>query len=52
MRLTWLTATLTEKLDKIYFCKSCKALYLFKADIEEHMQHMPAHQDFDTVPFK
>ena len=52
MRLTHLTATVTERLDTIYVCKACMSLFLFKGDIEDHMQHMPKHEDFFSVPFK
>jgi len=41
-----------ERLDKIYVCKVCQESFLFKADIEDHMMHMPVHQDFVSVPFK
>jgi hypothetical protein len=52
-RIAWGLATLTtERIDKIFVCKTCKALFLFKGDVEDHMQAMPKHQDFVSVPFK
>jgi hypothetical protein len=39
-----------ERLDKVYVCKACKTTFLFKGDVEDHMQHMPRHQDFVIVP--
>jgi hypothetical protein len=36
MRLTRLAAQVAEKLDKIYACRECKAVFLFKANVKEH----------------
>ena len=41
-----------ERLNKIYVCNVCKSSFLFKADIEDHMQHMPMHQGFAARPFE
>jgi len=41
-----------ERLDRIYSCTTCKATFLLKSDVEEHIQHMPKHQDFASMPFK
>jgi Fe2+ or Zn2+ uptake regulation protein len=42
----------TDQLDRIYFCKTCNKVFLFKSDIEEHMQSMPRHQEFAIMPFE
>ena len=40
---------INERLDKLYVCKQCKACFLFKSDVEDHMQAMPKHEDFGIV---
>jgi hypothetical protein len=39
-----------EVLDKIYFCRECHAVFLFKSDTEDHDLFM-GHTKFDAVPF-
>ena len=51
MKLTGVMNVTTEQLDKIYFCRTCKAAFLFASDIEEHIQSLPMHEDFVTAPF-
>jgi hypothetical protein len=41
-----------ERLDKIYFCKTCQIVFLFKSDVEDHMQGIPRHQVFASKPLK
>jgi len=47
-----MTIVITERLDRLYVCKQCKACFLFKSDVEDHMMHMPKHQDFVTRPLE
>lgn len=51
MKLTSVMHMAAEQLDKIYFCNTCKAAFLFASDIEEHIKSMPMHKDFVTMPF-
>ena len=38
-----------EVLDKAYCCKDCKAIFLFKSDVEDHQQKT-AHADMRIYP--
>jgi len=39
-----------EKLDKIYFCRECKMVFLFVADAYEH-EKMTGHPKAYEMPF-
>jgi hypothetical protein len=33
---TRLSGSNTEKLDRVYVCAQCKAIFLFKSDVQDH----------------
>jgi hypothetical protein len=39
-----------EILDKLYFCKECKAVFLFESDVEDHVM-LRGHKEIGIVPF-
>jgi hypothetical protein len=41
----------TEKLDKIYLCEQCRSVFLFKSDVEDHIE-MSGQSDTKARPFK
>ena len=41
-----------ERLDKIYYCRECKMVFLFESDIAEHVNRFTGHDDFDTMSFE
>jgi ribosome biogenesis protein Nip4 len=42
----------TVILDKIYFCTKCKATFLFKEDVQEHIEQTRDHNDFRGMPLE
>jgi hypothetical protein len=40
-----------ERLDKIYSCMECKAVFLFKSDVLDH-QEMFGHSKMYEAPFE
>jgi hypothetical protein len=40
-----------EKFDKIYLCDRCGSVFLFKSDVEDHIE-MSGHSDMKVLPFK
>jgi hypothetical protein len=49
--LVSLGTKLIEKLDRIYLCAQCKAVFLFKSDVEDHKE-MSGHGDMKVRPFR
>ena len=50
MRITNDTAVTIERLDRVYCCMECKAVFLFSGDVIDH-QEMFGHKDkFSEVP--
>ena len=43
-------STIVEKLDRVYCCKQCRAVFLFKSDVNDHVE-MSGHPDIQEVPF-
>jgi hypothetical protein len=41
---------LVERLDRLYFCVQCKAVFLFQSDVEDHQQ-ASGHREFKSVAF-
>jgi hypothetical protein len=41
----------SEKLDRIYVCKECKAIFLFRADVELHV-NASHHAKMDELPLE
>jgi hypothetical protein len=41
---------LVDRLDKLYFCEECRAVFLFRSDIEEH-QDVTGHRKSQAFPF-
>jgi hypothetical protein len=39
-----------EKLDKVYFCVNCRAVFLFKSDLAYHSEKF-GHKEFQFTPF-
>ena len=39
-----------EKIDRIYFCKECQMVFLFKSDVKEH-QDRHGHSNLKDMPF-
>ena len=39
-----------ERLDRIYVCTKCNSVFLFRSDVEDHME-MSGHDDVKTAPF-
>jgi hypothetical protein len=42
--------TIVEKLDRVYCCKRCSAVFLFKSDVDDHRE-MSGHGDVKEMPF-
>ncbi|HKU48634.1 MAG TPA: hypothetical protein VJP79_01665 [Nitrososphaera sp.] len=41
---------LVEKLDKIYHCVQCRAVFLFGSDAADHAEAL-GHREIQTYPF-
>ena len=42
--------TIVEKLDRVYCCGQCRAVFLFKSDVDDHKE-TSGHCDIKEVPF-
>jgi hypothetical protein len=47
--MSGLNENLVERLDKVYFCVQCKAVFLFRSDVIDH-EEISGHQDAQTFP--
>jgi hypothetical protein len=45
-----LDVRVVEKLDKIYCCAQCKAVFLFKSDVSEHEEMFVGHGTMKELP--
>ena len=46
-----LDTKLMERLDRIYLCAQCNAVFLFKSDVQDHKE-MLGHDEVKIRPFK
>jgi hypothetical protein len=51
LRVSALNSKLTEKLDRMYFCKECKSVFLFRSDVDDHRE-MSGHDSVSEQPFR
>jgi hypothetical protein len=40
-----------EKIDRIYLCAECRMVFLFKSDVDDHLD-MKGHAGLRTMPFE